>query len=206
MNIIKHHWNSLLNNPWQAKYVVPILAVNSIGSVYGYYWYAGQLASTAKKLWLFVPDSPLATTLFTAVLVLSLAGFRSVLLSVVAFTACIKYGLWAVIVISDFWIGGGGIHFEEAMLWVSHMGMAAQGMVYLRPVLSGLARQAGGREAGLVAAAACWMFLNDFMDYYLGIYPYLYVQDQEFLASVSAVALSVALLALMAFKVANNRL
>ncbi|MFZ5647869.1 MAG: DUF1405 domain-containing protein [Bacillota bacterium] len=181
-HLLKHHWNSFLNHPWQFRYVVLLLAVNIPGSVYGYYWYAGQLAATSRKLWLFVPDSPLSTTLFSVVLALSLLGYRNAFLSVVAFTGCIKYGLWAVIIISHFWGTGGGVEFKAAMLWVSHLGMAAQGIIYLR--------NAGVITLPVVAGTALWMFINDFLDYHLGIYPYLYEAGQLTLALYSAAVLS----------------
>lgn len=195
MNMINHHWHSFLRDPWQVKYTVPLLVVNILGSAYGYYWYAGQLSSTARQLWLFVPDSPLATTMFAAVLFLSLLGYRNIFFSLVAFTACIKYGLWAVIVISDFWAGGGGVRFTEAMLWVSHLGMAAQGAIYVKTCFRGRPREAARSVSGpVLAGLAAWMLLNDFLDYYLGIYPYLYVPDQELLAKFTAVALSLLLI------------
>lgn len=195
MNKINHHWHSFLRDPWQVKYTVPLLLVNVAGSVYGYYWYAGQLTSTPKRLWIFVPDSPLATTMFAFVLLLSLFGYRNTFFSLVAFTACIKYGLWAVIIISDFWAGGGGVRFTEAMLWASHIGMAVQGAIYLNTYLSGRPRGAARAVSGpVLAGAAAWMLLNDFLDYYLGIYPYLYVPGQKLLAGVSAVSLSLLLI------------
>ncbi|MFZ5632826.1 MAG: DUF1405 domain-containing protein [Bacillota bacterium] len=209
MNMIIYHWRSLIENPWQAKYTVPILVINILGSAYGYYWYAEQLASTDKELWLFVPDSPLATTMFAAVLLLSLLGFRNVLFSVIALTACIKYGLWAVIIISHFWATGGGIRFPEAMLWVSHLGMAVQGMIYLGPCLFTGSR-AGRRfiTGRVVAVTASWMLLNDFLDYYLDIHPYLYEPGQEGLALVAVVGLSLVLILsikiLPFVKMANN--
>lgn len=38
-----------------------VLAVNFIGTVYGYYWYVPQLADTPFRFLIFVPDSPTAT-------------------------------------------------------------------------------------------------------------------------------------------------
>ncbi len=209
MTRIGHHWRSFLSDPWQAGYAVPILLVNVAGSVYGYYWYSGQLAATAKELWLFVPDSPLATTMFAAVLLLSLLGYRSLLFSLVALTANIKYGIWAVIIISDFWAGGGAVRFSEVMLWVSHLGMAAQGAVYLKTCLFPRRRDSGRDIPGpTLAAVAAWMLLNDFLDYRLGIYPYLYEPRQETLGAVSAAALSVLLILSITiipfFKLAKN--
>ncbi len=249
MKLISYHWRSFLEDPWQSRYAIPLLLVNAGGSVYGYYWYSNQLAETAVKWWFFVPDSPLATTMLAAVLALSLLGYRNAFINLVSFTANIKYGLWAVIVISDFWTGGGAIRYTEAMLWVSHLGMAAQGFIFLRSYIlgsptcrkghhqrmkaTGIPKEQGfhilspvsqfrplrhfqGKSAGpgrgvtgpALAATAAWMLLNDFLDYYLGIYPYLYHPGQLLLGAVSAVALSLAIaisLKIYAFKkLANN--
>ncbi|MFZ5652625.1 MAG: DUF1405 domain-containing protein [Bacillota bacterium] len=189
--LLKYHWNSFLDNPWQYRYVILLLAVNIPGTAYGYYWYSGQLASTPRELWLFVPDSPLSTTLFSAVLALSLFGCRSPFLSVLAFAGCIKYGLWAVIIISHFWGTGGDIEFKVSMLWVSHLGMAAQGMIYLRAD--------GPVTPPVIAGTALWMFINDFLDYRLEIHPYLYDPGQFFLAGYSASVLSGLMLFLLLF-------
>lgn len=192
--MIKQHWNAFIKVPWQSKYSVPILLINVFGSVYGYYWYSGQLAATDKRLWLFVPDSPLATTMFAVVLLLSLAGIKNSLFSVIALTACIKYGLWAVLINSHFWAVGGEIRLSEVMLWVSHLGMAVQGIIFLRPLLAepgGADRQATGR---VIAVTAVWMLVNDFLDYYLDIHPHLYTPGQETLALVAVVVISLMLI------------
>jgi len=191
VTMIRQHWQSFLKDPWQVKYLRLILIINFFGSIYGYYWYAGQLAATDKRLWLFVPDSPLATTMLAIVLALSLIGFRKSLLTVVACTACIKYGLWAVIVIADAWLRGGQVHWEEVMLWVSHLGMAAQGLVYLWWEVGARAERGDMPFAGgVVVFTAAWMGVNDFFDYYLDIYPYLYMKDQRLMAEVAVVLLT----------------
>lgn len=205
-----HHWKNFLAHPWEPKYLVAIMITNILGSAYGYYWYAGQLAATQVKLWPFVPDSPLSTTMFSVVLILSLLGRNSPFFSALAYTGCIKYGLWAVIIISDYWIGGGPVEYKVAMLWVSHLGMAAQGAVYLRTINSQFNKHFSGPSlsGAAVAGVATWMVLNDFLDYRLGIYPYLYLQRQEGLAAFSAVSLSGVLLVLLVYmwsaKVPNN--
>ncbi|MCL5057404.1 MAG: DUF1405 domain-containing protein [Actinobacteria bacterium] len=184
---LRRHWRSFLSNPWQPRYILLILAINIPGSVYGYYWYAEQLASTPKRLLLFVPDSPLATTLLSFVLILALLGHRNLFFSLLALAACIKYGLWAAVVISDFWLGGGAVGWETVLLWFSHLGMAAQGVIYMRAGPFVFPARGMARAAAVVSA---WMLLNDFMDYHLGIHPYLYYYGQEPMAAVSAWGLS----------------
>jgi len=198
IGLLKKHWKAFLENPWQARYLVLLLVINLFGSAYGYYWYWEQLTTVPRKFLLFVPDSPLATTLLTVVLLLSLLGWRNPLLNVIAFTANIKYGLWAVIIISDNWLSGGAIEFNEVMLWFSHLGMAAQGVVYLRGILH-------NHGLGWVTAATvAWMILNDFVDYRFGVYPYLYYWGQETVAAATAYGLTAVIGVALAFKLRNK--
>lgn len=202
MEMLKHHWRSFLGDPWQGKYLLLLLAVNILGSLYGYYWYSEQLAETPKTLWLFVPDSPLSTTLFALVAIFALWGHRNLYLEMAAYMSCIKYGLWAVVVIVDFWNSYGHIGFETAMLSVSHLGMAVQAVIYLSTLrFNGRAvimppgypgRFIFSARTGMLAvgAASVWLLLNDFLDYYLGIHPYLYYTGQEPVAELSAWGLS----------------
>lgn len=127
-------WRDFLRDPWQRRFALPLVIINLLGSVYGYYWYREQLAGTPFYAWPFVPDSPLSTTLFALALGASLAGVERVFLTIIACTASIKYGLWALAVISHFWWLGGAVTFVESMLWLSHLGMVVQGCIYLRTI------------------------------------------------------------------------
>jgi uncharacterized membrane protein YpjA len=81
-------------------------------------------------------------------------------------------------------LSGGDISPEIWMLWFSHMGMAAEGFIYLRHLRVKLWQ---------VAVQAGWMFLNDYIDYGLGFHPYFYADYQWGIALFSAVALSITL-------------
>ncbi len=177
-------WRELWINPWQKRFIIPLFMINFLGSIYGYCWYSGQLAETPLSVWLFVPDSPLATTLLTIMAVLWLLGYRSSLLAALAGTACIKYGLWAVMMITDFWASGGGVFPTEVMLWLSHLGMALEGWLFLRRLRVTLVTGAG---------IAAWMALNDIMDYSFGLHPYLFLPGQFNLALATAVIMTFAL-------------
>jgi len=147
-----------------------LIIINILGSIYGYYWYRGQLAATPVKHWLFVPDSPLSTTLFALAIIFLLYQKRKVLLlSFLAFITVIKYGFWAVFVNTHYWLLAGQIHWVEVMLWLSHLGMAVQGIIYLiifPPALW---------EWGVVSI---WLVINDYVDYAWGLHPYLYLAEQ----------------------------
>ncbi len=182
-------WRHFWHNPWQARFMLPLIVINAAGSVYGYYWYHEQLARTPPHFWAFVPDSPLATTLFALALLLSLAGPGRILFQAVALTASLKYGIWAVVMISHYWLKGGPLEFTEGMLWVTHFGMALQGFAYLRQLRPG---------AGVILLTAFWMVLNDLMDYGLGLHPDLFAAGQTLPALITAGGLTLTITAGMA--------
>lgn len=175
-------WREFWRDPWQGCFMVPLVFINILGSAYGYYWYREQLAVTPFYFWPFVPDSPLSTTLFALALIVRYNGAGFPLFQTVALTASIKYGLWAVVIISQYWLGGGQVEFTETMLWLSHLGMAAEGAIFLKTIQPGRA---------VILLTAAWMLLNDLMDYGLGLHPYLFAVGQEHLAKVTAVGLTV---------------
>ena len=102
-------------------------------------------------------------------------------LRLIAAIAVIKYGMWAVVLISDYWLSGAEVEVVEVGLWLSHLGMMAEGLIFIRhwPV-----------SYGDLIPASGWLFLNDIVDYSLGMHPYLFSADQYNLALVIAVSLS----------------
>lgn len=147
-----------------------ILIINIGGSIYGYYWYRSQLLSTPLRYWIFVPDSPLSTTLFALALFFFLLRRKELpLLSYLAVITVIKYGLWAVFVNTHYWLISGQLQGIEIMLWLSHLGMAMEGMIYLRFFSPDFG------EWGIVSF---WMILNDYVDYAWELHPYLYMEEQ----------------------------
>ncbi|NLW38909.1 MAG: DUF1405 domain-containing protein [Peptococcaceae bacterium] len=179
-------WRDFWHNPWQGRFMVPLVIINAAGSAYGFYWYHEQLARTPYYFWPFVPDSPLSTTLFALALLLSLAGPGRLLFQTVALTASIKYGIWAMVMISHYWLMGGPLEFTEGMLWVSHLGMALQGFIYLKTLQPG---------RGVILFTACWMTINDLMDYGLNLHPDLFAPGQRGLALVTAAGLTLTITA-----------
>ncbi|MGB9885827.1 MAG: DUF1405 domain-containing protein [Moorellales bacterium] len=168
-----------------------LLAINASGAASGYLWYKEQLAVTPLYYWPFVPDSPLSATLFTLMLALWLAGRRGAftrLASVVATVWIIKYGLWAVGIISDYWRVCGRTSPVEWALWLSHWGMALEGLLYL-PYLPISFRTA--------MAVSGWLAVNDAVDYGLGQHPYLFLPTQYRLALIMALGLSLVLAAVV---------
>lgn len=181
MGLVLDLWKDFWRDPWQWRFTLPLVIINALGSAYGFYWYHEQLAATPVYLWLFVADSPMASTLFTLALLIRGSGALRRLFQVIAFTAAIKYGLWAIVIITQFWINYGTVGPIEVMLWASHLGMAVEGVIFLKTM------QFGQVAAGVTLL---WMLLNDLLDYCAGLHPYLFAPEQESLALAAALVLT----------------
>lgn len=174
--------DSILFNRW---FLIALLAINIAGSIYGYYWYKSQLMATPARWWLFVTDSPLSTTLFAMAILLTLWGKHNTFMHLLAYVLVIKYGLWAVGLITHSWIFGGYTWWGDVMLWFSHLGMAAQGWLYW---------QHHRHTLGQSLAVTLWLAWGDYVDYALGFHPYLFFKNQFGFAMFLAVFLSIVLL------------
>lgn len=179
-----------LKNPHKNWFLAGLLVINILGSVYGYYWYRHQLTANALCYWPVIPDSPRSTTFFALVMVLLLLHNRGLLrrffwFEAVAYTGVVKYGIWAVVMITQAWFWGDSQNWTDWMLWWSHLGMAAQGLIFLRHL---------SVNAAAIIVPALWMFFNDWVDYAYGFHPYLFSSDQVFYGMITAVALSCMLL------------
>ncbi|MBY9081671.1 DUF1405 domain-containing protein [Paenibacillus sp. HN-1] len=151
-----------------------LLAVNTLGTIYGYIWYGNQLSYTAGNypVWLlpFVPDSPTASLFFTLALLLLLFPPRSAfgvavraLVEALAVVTSVKYGIWAVAIIIAGGYQGGTIDWQDWMLMASHAGMAVEALLYARFFIC----------RKMIPIALLYTLLNDTMDYGFGIYPWL---------------------------------
>jgi len=96
-----------------------------------------------------------------------------------------KYGIWATIINISYWQISGTFTGENWMLTLSHLGMAAEGLLFL--LLLPFPRRS-------VLWVAIWFGLNDGLDYLLNLHPYLFDQSQYRLAWTSVVSLSLLLL------------
>lgn len=184
----------LLLNPLFLKILI---SVNFLGSLYGYYWYKEQLASTPRIFWIFTPDSPWSTTLFVIMLVQLLKRRSNTYLNFLANISVIKYGIWAVFVNTHYWLISGRILGQEVMLWVSHLGMALEGLLYL-----------------LIMTPTCkawfitsiWLLFNDYVDYSWNLHPYLYEVQQLGIVEKFTYGLTAFLLIVTGWIVRQNKL
>ncbi|PWW05526.1 putative membrane protein YpjA [Paenibacillus cellulosilyticus] len=154
-----------------------LLIVNFLGTIYGYIWYGEQIEWTAanKPLWMlpFVPDSPTASLFFTLSLIYLLvqakpktAAGRIIryIIEALGVATSVKYGIWAVAMIIAGASEGVSMEWQDWMLIVSHLGMAVEGLLYLRFM---------SVRSAAVGVAAAWLLLNDMVDYRFDVFPWL---------------------------------
>lgn len=144
------------------SFLIVLLIVNFFGTVYGYYWYGGQLSVTEPVFYIFVPDSPTASLFFCFVLVAWIFGKSWPLMEVLALVTLVKYGLWADVMNILTLIETGSIGEQGWMLVASHFAMALQAVIYLSNYTF---------KMWHVGVAAVWTLHNDVIDYVFGQMP-----------------------------------
>lgn len=180
---LRRVWLALVRMPGRRGWFWPLAAINLAGFGFGVWWYWGQIASTPWYLLPLVPDSPLSTLLFGVLLLFLRQGRQPPVLAGVAYVNMIKYGLWTPFIIGGGVCLTGRVAFDDVHLTLSHLGMAAEAVVYARyfPV--------GWRY--LLIGAACNL-INDGADYFGGLNPNLPHPALDWPACVAAFALSCA--------------
>lgn len=144
------------------RFLFFLLLINFFGTLYGYYWYEGQLAVTPDIFLVFVPDSPTASLFFTIFLLFFLFGKNVPYIEALAIITLFKYGTWAVVMNLLTLIVDGSIGWQGYMLMASHAGMAIQGLLYA-PFYRLKLRH--------IAFAAVWTLHNDIIDYVFAMMP-----------------------------------
>ncbi|MCR6596847.1 DUF1405 domain-containing protein [Bacillus halotolerans] len=146
----------------QRTMLILVLAINFLGTVYGYYWYLPQLLETPARFLIFVPDSPTATFFFLFVLLAFLMKRNAPLFEALALVTLVKYGLWAVGMNLLVLAVTGDLPWEGYMLIASHFAMAVQGVLYSPYFRFSLWH---------LVIAAVWTLHNDVIDYLFGMMP-----------------------------------
>ncbi|MCX8032776.1 MAG: DUF1405 domain-containing protein [Thermoleophilia bacterium] len=140
-----------------------LVAVNLGSAVPGYlFWYGGTLQRSPWYLWVFVPDSPLSVSLMGVALVALHYRKRWEVLYMLASVSCMKYGMWTVLVWLTHYLSGGSYDFTAILMSATHGGMVIEGFivaVLMRRVLLSL------------VVSACYLVVNDVVDYVLGHHP-----------------------------------
>ncbi|MFW5896123.1 MAG: DUF1405 domain-containing protein [archaeon] len=147
----------------------PIAAVNLLGTLFGFWYYAGrplevdppliegQLGVAPLSAWPFIPDSPVATLLIGLSLIAWRLDVRANWLHVLAFFGTIKLGFWTPFV-QVFLNGPDGIAtWLYLFLIVSHLAMVLEAFLIYR--YANFTLPAIGLAVG-------WFGLNDLVDYF----------------------------------------
>jgi uncharacterized membrane protein YpjA len=140
------------------------MAINVVGLVLGTIgWYSGQLAVTPMIWWIFVPDCPLVAG-YAAVALWGLRqGKQWAMFNLFTALGCIKYGVWTCLVWLLYWSATGDFNPLSILMFVTHMGLIAQGVVILLLTERWTVRD--------VLPSVAFYAVADFVDYGLGHHP-----------------------------------
>nr|WP_277673412.1 DUF1405 domain-containing protein [Piscibacillus halophilus] len=143
-------------------FLILLLIINILGTIYGYIWYEYQLVQTPLHFIPFVPDSPTASLFFVIVLIGFLMGKNFKLFEALAMLTLFKYGVWAVVMNILTFIEVGHTTPAGLMLIASHGAMAIQGLLYASFYTIELIH---------LVIAGVWTLHNDVIDYVYGMMP-----------------------------------
>jgi len=147
----------------------PIAIVNLVGTVFGFWYYAGrplnveapllegQLGAAPLPAWPVVPDSPMATLLIALSLIAWRLDLQANWLHVLAFFGCLKLGLWTPFV--QLFVNGpeGIATWLYVFLITSHLAMVLEAFVIHRYAEFTLSA---------IGVATVWYGFNDLVDYF----------------------------------------
>ncbi|MFC0523167.1 DUF1405 domain-containing protein [Pontibacillus salicampi] len=154
-----HLYTYILKN---RSFLTLLLIINTIGTIYGYWWYKYQLAETPLIFIPFVPDSPTASLFFCIVIAFFLFKRNIPYVEALAIVTLWKYGVWAVLMNILLFVETGYLPWTGYMLIVSHGAMAIQGLLYA-PFYKIKIRH--------LVVAGIWTFHNDVIDYVFEMMP-----------------------------------
>ncbi|WP_330631624.1 DUF1405 domain-containing protein [Halocatena halophila] len=166
-----------------------VVAINLLGTGFGFWYYRWQFTQTPVVMWPFVPDSPMATLLIALAIACWKLGRSNEYLNALAFFGCIKLGLWTPYVLLAFFPFYGTQHpaMYNFLFW-SHLAMVVQAFVIHRfsdfPVRA-------------IALATGWYTFDLIVDYFYPIigephHTVLPVGDYEFYLGVPALHIAAA--------------
>jgi uncharacterized membrane protein YpjA len=138
-----------------------VILTNIIGSLFGLYYYWGQLSMTPWYYWLFVPDCPLYMLLMIFALLFIAMGKRYNTFNVITAVGLAMYGAWTMFVLIFF----REVYFApenalmSATIWVCHGYMALESVLLLPYI----------RKAVIVSwlIAWAWFLVQTFFDYFI---------------------------------------
>ncbi len=139
----------------------PIVAINLVGTAFGFWYYRFQFGYEPVVAWPVVPDSPMATLFIGLSLAAWKLGRSREWLNALAFYGCIKLGLWTPFVLLAFMEGFSDLHpaMYNFLFW-SHLAMVVEAFL--------IHRYSEFPVAG-VAVAVVWFGFNDLVDYFVPV-------------------------------------
>ncbi len=143
-------------------FLVWLFIVNVLGTIFGYWWYRGQLAVTPDHFLVFVPDSPTASLFFCIFLAFFIVGKNVPYIEALAVITLFKYGIWAVVMNVLMHLVNGSLDPSGYMLIASHGAMAIQGLLYT-PFYKIKIKH--------LVFAGIWTLHNDIIDYVFDMMP-----------------------------------
>ncbi|KGX84083.1 lipoprotein heptaprenylglyceryl N-acetyltransferase LhaT [Pontibacillus marinus] len=143
-------------------FLMLLFIVNVLGTIYGYWWYRGQLAVTPDHFLIFVPDSPTASLFFCVFLAFFIMRRNVPYVEALAVVTLFKYGIWAVVMNVLLLLVNGSLSPTGFMLIASHGAMAIQGLLYT-PYYKIKMRH--------LVFAGIWTLHNDIIDYVFEMMP-----------------------------------
>ena len=144
------------------RFVWVIVAINLVGTAFGFWYYRFQFERIPTEMWAFVPDSPMATLFIALALASWAVGRSSDTLATLAFFGNIKLGLWTpyvLVVFADGFLESTAVPLY-AFLVVSHLGMVLQAFVLHRMTTF---------PVKAVAIATAWYTVDLLMDYFVPV-------------------------------------
>ncbi|WP_459192286.1 DUF1405 domain-containing protein [Halosimplex sp. J119] len=147
----------------------PIALVNLVGTLFGFWYYAGQptdlappllggqLGAASPAAYPLIPDSPVATMFIGLSLLAWRLDIEADPLHMLAFFGCIKLGLWTPYVQL---VLNGSAGIAPWLYWFlifSHLAMAVEAF---------LIHRYASFSVGSVAVALAWYGFNDVVDYF----------------------------------------
>jgi uncharacterized membrane protein YpjA len=173
------------------SFLIAMILINFLGSIYGFYWYKDQLEETVPAiLRIVVPDSPTGSSLFTLFLIALLLRKRVPALEALAAITNFKYGIWAVAVILSGWSLGGEKYWTDYMLMLSHGGMAMETLLYARYY---------SFKVPHILMVAVWTLANDYFDYIWNVHPWLPPSLEPYTTTVGWLTVLLSLISLTIF-------
>lgn len=140
---------------------------NLLGAVIGgIYWYGPMLWRSPFWALPFIPDCPLAALLGSIVLLSLRANQQWRFFAAFTAFACLKYGAWTMAFWLRNWSAGGPIEPIAMMLFVTHIGLFIEGLLFV-PLIGPLSLP---KRLGVIA----WYALSIVVDYGLARYAFAY--------------------------------